>query len=483
TDWNSLISANEVSIASAAACDLDAAGSLFVQITGNTTIASFGTGTNKLRFVRFAQALTLTHNAASLILLGAANRITAANDVGIYASDANGNWRERSYFVAAAAPGSGGGSGGTLASKAEAEAGTDNTAVMTPQRTSQAILANALGFRNIAGRNGGFEVWQRLGGTGGATFIAVPAGTTAYTCDGWYLKTGATQASAVSRIAGLTGGSRYAAQVQRSAVQTGTGAIYFAMPLDIDELKKAAGKALQFFFTVSTGANWSPANGTLTYNVYFGTGAAGKRNGAPYAGETNPVTGSVNLAQGASAAQVIAAISPAVAANVACAEIQFAWTPSGTAGANDWFAIDDVGLHAVPAGLPASAPAFERTEYVWDLQRCCVHYYRRYATVANETIGMMTAYTTTQLWGTVLQLPVSMRSTPNVAVSAPGDLGTFGAGSGTTAIASTNFSGSSAQTISSYNGIFAANAILTIGQAAILTFRTTTGWIEASAEI
>jgi hypothetical protein len=101
TDWNSLISANEASIASAATCDLGAAGSLFVQITGNTTITSFGTGANKLRFVRFAQALTLTHNGTSLILLGGASRATAAGDVGIYASDASGNWRERSYFRAA----------------------------------------------------------------------------------------------------------------------------------------------------------------------------------------------------------------------------------------------------------------------------------------------------------------------------------------------------------------------------------------------
>ena len=110
TDWNSLISANETSIASAATCDLGAA-SLFVQITGNTTITSFGTGTNRLRFVRFAQALTLTHNATSLILLGGASRTTAAGDVAIYASDGSGNWRERSYFLAASAPGGGGGTG------------------------------------------------------------------------------------------------------------------------------------------------------------------------------------------------------------------------------------------------------------------------------------------------------------------------------------------------------------------------------------
>jgi len=104
-DWNSLISANEVSIASAATCDLGAAGALLLQITGTTAITSFGTSANKLRQVRFAGALTLTHNAASLILLGGASRTTAAGDIGFYTSDASGNWRERAYFRAASNPG------------------------------------------------------------------------------------------------------------------------------------------------------------------------------------------------------------------------------------------------------------------------------------------------------------------------------------------------------------------------------------------
>jgi hypothetical protein len=100
TDANALIGANEVSIASASACDLGAAGSLFVAITGSATITSFCSGASLMRFVRFAGALTLTHNAAGLILLGGANRITAAGDVGFYRSDASGNWRELSYVRA-----------------------------------------------------------------------------------------------------------------------------------------------------------------------------------------------------------------------------------------------------------------------------------------------------------------------------------------------------------------------------------------------
>ncbi len=51
-----------------------------LRITGTTTITSFGTTYNGPRFVRFAAALTLTHNATTLILPGGVNIKTAAGD-------------------------------------------------------------------------------------------------------------------------------------------------------------------------------------------------------------------------------------------------------------------------------------------------------------------------------------------------------------------------------------------------------------------
>jgi len=97
TDWNSLIGAAETAIASAATCDIGAAGSLFVAVTGTSAITSFGTAANKLRFLRFAGALTLTHDATSLILPGGANIVTAAGDTALFTSDAAGHWRCRQY--------------------------------------------------------------------------------------------------------------------------------------------------------------------------------------------------------------------------------------------------------------------------------------------------------------------------------------------------------------------------------------------------
>lgn len=64
-----------------------------VGVLGTPTITSLGSATNKLRFVYFSGALTLTHNATSLILPTGTNIVTAANDCAIFASDGSGNWR------------------------------------------------------------------------------------------------------------------------------------------------------------------------------------------------------------------------------------------------------------------------------------------------------------------------------------------------------------------------------------------------------
>lgn len=96
----------EATVASGATTDIGAATSFYVQITGTTTITSFGTAYNGPRFVRFAGALTLTHNATTLILPGGANITTAAGDtcVVVPSGNAANGWRVISYQRAATSP-------------------------------------------------------------------------------------------------------------------------------------------------------------------------------------------------------------------------------------------------------------------------------------------------------------------------------------------------------------------------------------------
>ncbi len=73
----------EADLASATTTDIGAQNTNFLQVTGTTTITSFGTTYKGPRFIRFSGVLTLTHNAATLILPGGASITTAAGDMAI----------------------------------------------------------------------------------------------------------------------------------------------------------------------------------------------------------------------------------------------------------------------------------------------------------------------------------------------------------------------------------------------------------------
>lgn len=64
----------------------------FIDVTGTTTITSFGTvAAGVVRTVRFTGALTITHSA-NIILPGAVNLVTVANDIGVWRSLGGGAW-------------------------------------------------------------------------------------------------------------------------------------------------------------------------------------------------------------------------------------------------------------------------------------------------------------------------------------------------------------------------------------------------------
>lgn len=85
-------------IASATTTDIGAVVGLFHDITGTTTITGLGTVSAGIwKVLQFDGALTLTHNATSLIIPGGANITTAAGDMCMVTSEGSGNWRVNWY--------------------------------------------------------------------------------------------------------------------------------------------------------------------------------------------------------------------------------------------------------------------------------------------------------------------------------------------------------------------------------------------------
>lgn len=93
TVYGTINQAKGADIASATTTDIGAATGNFVDVTGVTTITGLGTvQAGTIRYVRFTGVLTLTYNATSLILPGAADILTSAGDRATFVSLGSGNW-------------------------------------------------------------------------------------------------------------------------------------------------------------------------------------------------------------------------------------------------------------------------------------------------------------------------------------------------------------------------------------------------------
>jgi len=282
---------------------------------------------------------------------------------------------------------------------------------------------------NLCFGNGGFEIWQR--GAGASASIAVAASSTSYTADRWYLNTGANGASVVSAATALTNNSGLACKVLKNSGQTGTTAPIFGYPFDTETCVVLRGNKVSLSFVAKPGANWSPASGTLTYNVITGTGTPTKQS-AGYAGSVTILTGTVNLTAGG-AAQSVGPVYGTVAAGVAVtqAEVQFTWTPVGTAGADDSITIDDVNLqiqgslNTAPAGAYTQMN-FDRVPYSTALLDCMQHFQKTtpYGTAPAQSAGVFGALvdvcrTTTTRVGVLWRFVPSLRNQPTVTTFNP----------------------------------------------------------------
>ncbi len=196
--WTPVIGGGIVnSIASAATLDLCGVAPAFSSITGVVTITSFGSSctTGQIKFGVFTGVLTLTHNAASLILpFNGSNITTAAGDIFQAVYLGGGNWRVLNYQKATGAPSiptptqqvlitgtgltytptagavhikvrmiGGGGGGGAQVTNAGSAGGTTSFNGIT------AIGGGGGATAAVAGRTGG------IGGTGGAGTAALRA--------------------------------------------------------------------------------------------------------------------------------------------------------------------------------------------------------------------------------------------------------------------------------------------------------------------
>ena len=225
-----------------------------------------------------------------------------------------------------------------------------------------------LSYRNILGRNGGCEVWQRISSIG----ATLAASGSMYAADGWFVACGANQLTNIAQGGSLAPGSRTSLSVSRNPGQTGTGLYWVEYPLDTDEIAFARSNFVTLSFLVYGGPNFSPTAGAFTASLYVGTGAPARRIMGAYAGETAPFSKTFNAALN-TVTPCIVTSTAIVPGNATQASLVFQWAPVGTAGAQDYIAFDDVQLEVGTFATP-----FERRPFESELQACRRHFQKSF---------------------------------------------------------------------------------------------------------
>jgi hypothetical protein len=246
--------------------------------------------------------------------------------------------------------------------------------------------------------NGAFDIWQR--GLSGS-----PTGeTSVYVADRWECyRDGYTPGLNISRVTSGVPGIQFASRFQRASGNTSTAGFSVGQSFPTVESFLLIGKTVTLSFYARVGANFSSTN----FSVSIATGAGTDQPfRVGYTSRGNALSMSSALNTNWQRFSYTATIS----SSVNQIGILFNWTPSGTAGANDWVEITGVQLEdgAVATPFKRNAPSIQA-----ELAACQRYYFRG----GNAATGIFNGATTARF---SLPYPVEMRSQPTIsAIAAP----------------------------------------------------------------
>jgi hypothetical protein len=241
--------------------------------------------------------------------------------------------------------------------------------------------------------NGGFDIAQR--GTSG-TFTTTAK---SFSLDRWYMAAVTGTSMTYSQQASTVTGTRYAGRFGRTSGNTGTSSINIAQDVETSNSIIYAGQAVTISFYARAGANFSSASNALTHFAIQGTGTDQSDYGAAFTGRTTLSTGTATLTTSFQRFTYTATVASTTT------ELNFfiGYTPTGTAGANDWFEITGVQIEL------GSATTFSRAggTIQGELAACQRYFYN-----GGNTIGSMNTSGNALF---IQNLPVHMRSVPSMS--------------------------------------------------------------------
>ena len=289
-----------------------------------------------------------------------------------------------------------------------------NTAT-TQQNSGGAVAGVTAGKNGVI--NGGFDIWQR------GTSVSVASTVFGYTADRWL--TNQQSAITVSRqsVSDTTNlpNILYCARYQRNSGQTSTTVVQLTQPFENINSTPFVGKTVTLSFYARKGADFSASGSILNAVLYTGTGFD-QNLLSSYTGAATPLVSANTLTTTWQRFTVTGTVS-ASATEVAP---YFYYTPTGTAGTNDYYEITGVQLEVGSVATPFSRAG---GTIQGELAACQRYYFRTANDSAFAQFAAGVAASTTDFTA-YLQMPVTMRVAPTAvefsnlrSIDGPNDYG------------------------------------------------------------
>jgi hypothetical protein len=264
--------------------------------------------------------------------------------------------------------------------------------------------------------NGGMDIWQR--GTSATTNV--------YLADRW-ITFGNTPDRTSSRQTASLDGFTWALRTQRNSGSTSTGQQYAIQTLESINSIPFQGKTVVLSWYAKAGANYSSASSALTFSVESGTGTD-QSYISGFTGAATVVSGTKTLTTSWQRFTATGTVS----ASATQLNVQFNYTPVGTAGANDWFEITGVQLE-----LGSVATTFSRAGgTIQGELAACQRYYYRWTAGSSYSMACFTTARGSNNSDGILPAPVKMRANPT-SVDFANLLAIIAAGGGASSAVST----------------------------------------------
>ena len=349
--------------------------------------------------------------------------------------------------------------------------------LLLPDLASAQILSgqNEPNFVNLLD-NGNFNIAQR-----GTTTVSSITTTATYLQDRWAASAGTSTSSSISNVTtGLPAGFTNAVQIQRTSGQTGVVKVCLLQEVPTADITPIAGQPVTLSFYLAAGSNLSSAANAVVAQVTTGTssdeGLATWLTGLAGAASAIPTA---NATVTATTAWQRFAVTGTLASGTTEAVVNICFTPTGTAGTNDYIQVTGVQLQR--GTVPTN---FEWRSAQVELSKVQRYYYQINESATIFVAGACKAESTT-VATCFVPFPTTMRKAPTMSYANGFATETTVAG-GTLGACNTLATASTvASTASGVNGVLVGCTATTVpaaGSAGMLYSNNGTGAIKATAD-